>query len=176
MLIRRLIGDPPILLEEYPNCPGLFRYYRDLLATGHRRVAGGWEWEGKFYPDHLTVGGASMGAFRSAAQWCHGEGIDVGAGSWPYPGSKPIDPGWYPNGIKIDDIAPSSQDYVFTSHTLEHIEPWREALQAFVSKIKPGGVLFVYLPHPSCGLWRMENPFMKDHHKWVPEPDVVSGH
>jgi SAM-dependent methyltransferase len=172
-LIRRWIGDPEVLLEEEPNCPGLFHQYRELLATEHRRVPGGWEWDGKFYPDHLTVGGASFGAFRAAARWCRGEGLDIGAGGWPFPGSKPIDPGWYPGGLTLDEVAADSQDYVFTSHTLEHIKDWRGAIEAFLSKVKPGGVLFIYLPHPECGLWRMENPFMMRHHFWVPEPAVV---
>lgn len=172
-IVRRLNGDPPVLLEEYPNCPGLFHYYRDLLATGHKRVLGGWEWNGKFYPDYLTIGGACYGAFRIAKKWCQGEGVDVGAGGWPFPGSKPIDPSWYPNGLKLEMVMPNSQDYVFTSHTLEHIKDWQKAITDFVSKIKVGGVLFIYLPHPECGLWRMENPFMRQHHEWVPEPPII---
>lgn len=171
--VRRLIGDPVVLLEEHPNCPGLFHYYRDLLATGHKRMPGGWEWKGKYYPDYLTVGGACYGAFRTAAKWCKGDGIDIGSGGWPLPGSKPIDPSWYPNGLKLEMVAPNSQDYVFTSHTLEHIKDWQVAIADFVSKIKPGGILFIYLPHPECGLWRMENPFMRQHHEWVPEPWIV---
>src|SRR5579862_4576008 len=102
--IRRCIGDPPVLLEEYPNSPILFHYYRELLASGHKRLPGGWEWQGKFYPDHLTVGGASFGALRAALTWCRGEGIDVGAGAWPLPGAKPIDPEWYPNGLKLEEV------------------------------------------------------------------------
>jgi hypothetical protein len=172
-MVRRLIGDPVVLLEEHQDCPNLFHHYREMLATGHKRMPGGWEWQGKFYPDYLTVGGASFGAFRTAQKWCRGEGIDIGAGGWPFPGSNPIDPAWYPNGLKLAEVAPRSQDYVFTSHTLEHIEDWRGALVGFLSKIKPGGVLYIYLPHPECGLWRMENPFMRQHHEWVPEPLVV---
>jgi hypothetical protein len=172
-LVRRLNGDPEVLLEEHHNSPNLFRHYREMLATGHKRLPGGWEWEGRFYPDHLTVGGACFGAFREAKKWCQGEGIDIGAGAWPFPGSKPIDTSWYPDGLKLAEVAPHSQDYVFTSHTLEHIKDWRGAIAEFLSKIKPGGILFIYLPHPECGLWRMENPFMRKHHEWVPEPAVV---
>jgi len=173
VLARRIIGDAPTLLEEYPHCPGLFHFYRDLLATGHERKPGGWEWKGKFYPDYLTVGGACFGAFRPASEWCRREGIDIGAGGWPFPGAKPIDPLWYPDGLKLEQVPPSSQDYVFTSHTLEHIEDWRGAVREFISKIKPQGFIFIYLPHPDCGLWRMENPFMRRYHSWVPEPSLV---
>jgi len=172
-LIRRWNGDPAMMLEEYPDCPNLFHHFREMLATGHKRKPGGWEWQGRFYPDHLTVGGACFGAFRPALKWCKGEGIDIGAGGWPLPGSKPIDPAWYPDGLKFEDVQAHSQDYVFTSHTLEHIKDWRGALAAFIKKIKPGGIIFIYLPHPECGLWRMDNPFMTQHHEWVPEPGVV---
>jgi hypothetical protein len=172
-MIRRMIGDPPMLLEEYPECPGLFHQYRALLAAGHKRAPGGWEWQGRFYPDHLTVGGACFGAFRLAQKWCHGNGIDVGAGAWPFPGSRPIDPLWYPTGLRLEEVPDASQDYVFTSHTLEHIDDWKAALEKFWSKVRDGGTLFVYLPHPNCGLWRMDNPFMREYHRWVPEPAVV---
>jgi hypothetical protein len=147
--------------------------YREYLATGHKRKPGGWEWNGVFYPDHLTVGGACIGAFRLAKKWCHGEGIDIGAGAWPFPGARPIDPVSYPNGLRLEEVPPRSQDYVFTSHTLEHIKDWKAALAQFASKIRPGGVICIYLPHPECGLWRMDNPVMRKYHEWVPEPQVV---
>ncbi len=172
-LIRRWNGDPPVMLEEYPDCPNLFRHYREMISTGHKRVPGGWKWQDVFYPDHLTVGGACFGAFGSAKKWCHGEGIDIGAGGWPFPGAKPIDPSWYPDGLKLEDVPLHSQDYVFTSHTLEHIKDWRGAIVVFAKKIRPGGIIFIYLPHSECGLWRMDNPFMTKHHEWIPEPAVV---
>lgn len=171
--IRRLIGDPECLLEEYPDCPYLFHGYRRLLATGHRRVPGGWLWEGRFYPDCLTVGGASFFIRRRALCWCQGQGLDIGAGHWPLPGAQPVDPAVYPDGLRLDQVPPASQDYVFSSHCLEHIADWQSALAQWAGKLKPGGILFLYLSHPDCGLWRMENPFMAGHHRWVPDPATV---
>jgi hypothetical protein len=173
-LIRRAIGDPPRLLEEMPNAPGLFQTYRDLIATGHERVEGGWKYQGKFYPDYLTVGGAVFGILPKAQEFCQGRGLDVGGGLWPFPGSTPIDTASGPGTAnKLSDIPDGSQDYVFSSHTLEHIADWRDALAVWVAKVKPGGILFLYLPHPECGLWRKENPFMAQHHAWIPTPEVV---
>jgi 2-polyprenyl-3-methyl-5-hydroxy-6-metoxy-1,4-benzoquinol methylase len=57
---------------------------------------------------------------------------------------------------------------------LEHILEWKIALDTWISKIRPGGILFLYLPHPSCKLWHMSNPFTKNIHKWVPDPEPVS--
>lgn len=170
-LVRKAIGDPPMLLEEMPNAPHLFHYYRELIATGHERVLGGWKYEGKFYPDYLLVGGAIYGILAKAKEYCQGRGIDVGASSWPFPGSTPIDLG--DDTLNLSDITDGSQDYVFSSHTLEHISDWKGALKEWVGKLRPGGIIFVYLPHPDCGLWRKENPFMSKHHAWVPTPEVV---
>lgn len=173
-MIRKLIGDPPLLLEEMPNCPGLFHYYREMIATGHKRVPGGWEWGGEFFPDYLTVGGASYVAIYEAKKYLSGEGLDIGAGYWPYPNALPIDPYCWPNNPSIDEIPLNSQDYIFSSHTLEHISDWNQELRKWTALLKKDGVLFLYLPHPKCGLWRMENPFMSNHHKWVPTPEVVA--
>lgn len=173
-MLRRLGGAPVLLLEEMPDAPALFTSYRALLTSGHRRVQGGWVYEGEFYPDYLTVGGNSLAIKRTALKYCKGRGLDIGAAFWPLPGSTPIDTEQGP-GLenRIEDILPGSQDYVFSSHCLEHIGPWEEALDSWIEKLRPGGVLFLYLPHPTCKLWHYTNPFMAGIHKWAPEPAVI---
>jgi Methyltransferase domain len=171
--VRKVIGDPPIPLEEMPDCPGLFNYYRQMIATGHKRVPGGWEYNGRFYGDYLTVGGAIFFILGKAKTYCSGRGLDIGAGLWPFPGAIPIDTSYGPDSAKLSDIPNSSCDYVFSSHTLEHIENWDQALSEWISKIRDGGTLFLYLPHPDCWLWRKENPFMAKYHAWVPTPPIV---
>ena len=172
--LRRLAGDPPILLEEMPDCPALFNIYRSFLAAGHKRVPGGWIYEEKFYPDYLTVGGNTYAVCRTALKYCKGEGLDIGASYWPLLGSTPIDTETGPGiGNNIEDISDNSQDYVFSSHCLEHIQYWEEALDIWIKKIKTGGILFLYLPHPTCKLWHMSNPFMRGIHKWVPTPAII---
>jgi len=146
-----------------------------MVETGHRRVPGGWVYEGEFYPDYLTVGGNSYAIRRTALKYCNGHGLDIGAAHWPLPGATPIDTESGPGtSNRIEDIPNGSQDYVFSSHCLEHILEWEKALDTWIRKIKPGGILFVYLPHPSCKLWHMSNPFMKNIHKWVPDPETIS--
>jgi hypothetical protein len=173
-LVRKLIRDPMVLLEEMVDCPAIFKIYRTLLATGHKRVPGGWLYKGEFYPDYLTVGGNTFAIRRTAMKYCKGKGLDIGAAFWPLPGSMPIDTEQGPGTAnKIEDIHENSQDYVFSSHCLEHIENWEEALDTWVSKIKLEGILFLYLPHPSCKLWHKSNPFMAGIHKWVPDFEIV---
>jgi SAM-dependent methyltransferase len=173
-LVRKIFGIPRVLLEEMPDCPALFHTYRVFLETGHIRVPGGWIYESEFYPDYLTVGGNTFAIKRTALKYCKGVGIDIGAGHWPFPGSIPIDTEVGPGAKnKFEEIPNSSQDYVFSSHCLEHIEKWQNALDLWIAKLKPGGVLFLYLPHPSCKLWHMSNPFIAGIHKWAPDPQII---
>lgn len=177
--LRRLIlsGQPPVPppLETFPNAPDIFHGYRwwaqhpDLT-----RKPGGWQYKGDFYPDYLTVGGASQAVVPTALKFCSGRGVDIGAGLWPLPGASPVDAWRGPGaGKNVADLADGSLDYVFSSHCLEHIEDWRPALAEWVRKVRPGGVVFLYLPHPTCAIWHPGSPFVGDDHKWSPAPDVI---
>ncbi|GAI29487.1 unnamed protein product [marine sediment metagenome] len=162
-------------LESLPNAPGLFRVYRYLYQHPDlERKSGGWLYKGKFYPDYLTVGGAGYAIFREALKFCHGHGIDIGAGLWPLPGAIPVDV-WRGPGIGriVSNFDDASLDFVFSSHCLEHIENWREALCEWVKKLKPGGMLFLYLPHPDCAIWHPGSPFVGKGHKWIPRPEIA---
>jgi SAM-dependent methyltransferase len=164
-------------LELLPDCPDLFKGYRHLShCPALRRVPGGWIYEDTFYPDYLTVGGAACAIFHVALRYCSGAVIDIGAGYWPLPGSIPVDSERGP-GIRktINDFADGSLDSVFTSHCLEHIEDWRSALAEWVRKLRCGGIIFLYLPHAECAIWRPGSPFVGDTHKWIPTPEVVTG-
>jgi len=162
-------------LEILPESPDLFRVYRTWLAQpGVTRKSGGWEYKGKFYPDYLTVGGACHAIFRQALQYCKGKGIDVGAGLWPLPGAVPVDIWRGPGAAKtLGEIPNGSQDFVFSSHCLEHNEEWEGVLSDWISKLKPGGIIFLYLPHPECGIWEVGSPFVGGDHKWTPTPSVM---
>lgn len=162
-------------LEVLPDSPDLFRVYRTWLAQpGVTRRPGGWQYKGKFYPDYLTVGGACHAIFREALKYCRGEGIDVGAGLWPLPGATPVDIWRGPGAAKkIEEIPAGSQDFVFSSHCLEHNADWENKLRDWISKLKRGGVVFLYLPHPDCGLWEVGSPFVGGDHKWTPTPEII---
>jgi SAM-dependent methyltransferase len=163
-------------LENYPNAPDLFHAYRHWLSfPSVQRQPGGWEFEGRFYPDYLFVGGASFAIHRVALEHCRGEGIDVGAGLWPLPGAVAIDIERGPGvSRRLEDVPPHSQDFVFSSHCLEHIADWKDALRGWIEKLKPNGRLFLYLPHPTCAIWRPGSPFVGDGHKWAPTPEVIT--
>lgn len=171
-LIRRLRETP---LESLPDAPHLFRRYRYFLSHPDvERRPGGWLYQGGFYPDHLTVGGAGQAIFHVAEKFCRGKGLDVGAGLWPLPGSIPVDLDIGPGaGRSVGDFEDGSLDFVFSSHCLEHIDEWREALAAWVDKVRPGGAIFLYLPHPECRIWHPGSPFVGEHHRWIPDPATI---
>ncbi|NQT90209.1 MAG: methyltransferase domain-containing protein [Candidatus Omnitrophica bacterium] len=110
-----------------------------------------------------------------ALKYCRGKGIDVGAGFWPLPGAVALDLKRGPGKEKIiSDISDGTLDYVFSSHCLEHLENWRQALGDWVKKLKPGGIVFLYLPHPDCAIWHPGSPFVGKGHKWIPAQEVIS--
>ncbi len=164
---------PP--LTSLPNAPDLFHVYHYLQRHPDlERGPGGWLYMGKFYPDYLTVGGAGHAIFREALKYCQGQGIDIGAGLWPLPGAIPVDVWRGPGmGRTILDFKDGSLDYVFSSHCLEHIENWQEAFSEWLKKLKPGGKVFLYLPHPHCAIWHPGSPFVQNGHKWIPTPEII---
>src|SRR5678815_1097797 len=47
----------------------------------------------------------------------------------------------------LSRFSSGSYDCVFSSHTLEHIEDWKETLKEWWRVVKQGGYLILYLPH-----------------------------
>lgn len=69
------------------------------------------------------------------------------------------------NVEKLPMFASNHFDYVFSSHTLEHIEKWEAALKEWWRLVRPGGHLILYLPDPVA--YEMAQPGMgeKSGHK-----------
>lgn len=120
----------------------------------------------KIYPDYLKYGAASENVKFLALKYCHGQGIDIGAGRWPLNGARGIENSENENAYKILE-ADLSLDFIFSSHLLEHLTNPIEAIEYWNSKLKPSGILFMYLPHPACKMWQTEN---LKYHIWNPDP------
>lgn len=82
-----------------------------------------------------------------------GSGITIGPKG--YENSAEVE---IPNAIHVDLDYPgydglhlpfkdNSQDFVYSSHVLEHIEHSRAAIKEWFRVIKPGGYLFIVVPH-----------------------------
>ena len=46
----------------------------------------------------------------------------------------------------LDDVAEGSQDYIFSLNVLEHIKDDDAVLQLLFRSLRPGGVIYLYLP------------------------------
>ena len=104
----------------------------------------------------LEKGNAKQFIEKLALKYCKGKGIDVGGGKWPLNGAISIDLQNGQNANRLN-IASESQDYVFSSHCLEHNDNYYIILLEMYRVLKPEGILFIYLPHPDYLPWRKEN-------------------
>jgi SAM-dependent methyltransferase len=150
-----------------------FRFNRLLVREVSVRGETYHAYRGGLYPDYLHYGNACSFISERALQYCAGRGIDVGAGEWPLPGAIPIRDEAKENAYELGSFDDGSLDFVFSSHCLEHLDRWQEAVDLWIRKLKPGGVLFLYLPHESMMLWRRGGPWVGLGHKWVPTHDVL---
>lgn len=117
-----------------------------------------------------------------AKRYCIGFGVDYGYGDFISYGVNNVEKIFYnSNGVDMgvvkyyidtnkyrvvrdknidnlnfpDDL--KELDYIFSAHALEHIKKWKETLFYWHGLLKPGGILFLYLPHESVAAWRPEN-------------------
>lgn len=121
-------------------------------------------YRGGLYPDYLKTGNACQFIAPAALHFCRGNGLDIGAGKWPLPGATPID---LINGQDAMHLPEGAFDYVFSSHALEHLENPVAALEHWKSRLRKGGVLMLYLPHPDMTYWLPQNN-RKHLHAWRP--------
>lgn len=123
------------------------------------------------YPTFQSQGFAAQFAFPFAQQVCKGTGYDIGCNrhAWCLPGAIPIDP-LIDNRWDAYNLPDNKVDYIFSSHCLEHLRNWTEALDYWRTKLKQNGVLFLYLPHPIQQYWR---PWHNRKHIHVLYPELI---
>jgi hypothetical protein len=123
------------------------------------------EFNGVKYPSFQAEGNAARWIMPLAKYYCVGNGLDVGYSKyeWKMPGAFGIEPAESPlyDAMNLPDseiVNAKEWDYIFSSHCLEHIkENWANVLDYWLSKIRVGGVLFLYLPHASQEYWNTVN-------------------
>lgn len=122
-------------------------------------------YRGETFPEYLRHGNACRFIAPAAREFCKGVGFDVGCGDWPLEGATPID--LKRGGDAMTLPAGPLVDYVFSSHCLEHLPDPIAALEHWRSRLRRGGVLFLYLPHPDMIYWRPQH-CRKHLHTWTP--------
>lgn len=113
------------------------------------------------YPKFQSLGNASQFSIPFAIHLCKGKGYDIGycKEEWKLPNAIGIDNNEDFNANKLPD---ELVDYIYSSHCLEHVEDWVITLENWISKLKEGGILFLYLPDFSNIYWRPW--FNRKHH------------
>lgn len=167
--IKRVLKNPEDILNY---CVALPR--RAQLKTIEQDGQVFYKYKGTLYPEYLNKGNALSFIIEKARKYCNGNGIDIGSGKFPFPGSIPIENNENQNAYKLDTIQDCSMDYVISSHCLEHLKDWQDALKLWISKLKIGGILFLYLPHESMKLWHPLSPWVFTNHKWIPNYRVIN--
>ncbi len=122
------------------------------------------EYEGDTYPAYLRNGNAMQYFAPIARQFCRGRGLDVGCGDWPLEGAEGID---LKHGGDAMNLPTGPWDFLASSHCLEHVVNPVATLEHWRDRLRPGGVLALYLPHPAQKYWRPTR--CKKHlHSWQP--------
>lgn len=124
-----------------------------------------YEYKGSLFPDYLKHGNAVQFVVPAALQFCKGRGLDIGAGRWPLPGAIPVE---LQDGGDAMNLPEGLFDFVFSSHCLEHLANPVAALEHWKSRLRPGGVLFLSLPHPTMTYWLPQH-CRKHLHQWWPQ-------
>lgn len=134
----------------------------------------------KQYPAYLNRGNAAQFIVHEAHRWCIGKGLDIGAGKWPleftHGKAEPVDFDRQISDAKfLPGVEESSQDFIFSSHCLEHIADWISAIGRWRNVLRPGGVLFLYLPHPQFEPWQPNGAWVSGH-MWSPSCAMLVGY
>ena len=127
--------------------------------------------DNNIYPKFQTQGNASQFAIPFALHYCKGSGYDIGfcKEDWKFPGAIGIDLS-LDDGFHADNLPNNEVDYIYSSHCLEHVDNWINTLELWISKLKKGGVLFLYLPDFSQVYWR---PWHNKKHKHCFTGDII---
>ena len=124
-----------------------FRYRHDMY-----RSLGAWRWLGVYENRDLISDlvfdskrrgldfGGARGTIGHGADVCDLIPMDAYARKTKYKTLRSIPAGIY--------------DYIWSSHTLEHIDNIDATLAEMLTKLKPGGVLVLHLPSWTCRRWQ----------------------
>lgn len=130
------------------------------------------------YPAYQADGNAARFCRAFALEVCQGDGLDIGCNrrEWVFPDARGIDVS-FDDGFHAMNLPQNKRskggkwDYIHSSHMLEHFSGnWADVLDYWISVLKPGGVLFLYLPDWSQSYWRV---FSNRRHIHTFEPQML---
>jgi len=111
------------------------------------------------YPDYLNKMNSTDYIRGKALTHCQGNGLDISRSLIPLSDSIPV--------MTKDFTSLNPLDFIFSSHLLQYTPSWQNELQLYNDMLRPGGILFLYLPHPRMEIWAKESV-------WKPEPILLT--
>lgn len=132
------------------------------------------EFKGRSYPGLQAEGYAAQYAFPFARKFCVGKGYDIGCHKldWVFDDATPIDLD-FKDPWHADHLPEGQVDYIFSSHCLEHVPDWVATLNYWKTKVRSGGIIFMYLPHFDQEYWR---PWNNRKHMHVLTKEMLDGY
>jgi SAM-dependent methyltransferase len=80
-------------------------------------------------------------------KYCKGNGLDIGFGSDLITKDAKGYDFEHGNAQYLKGVKDNSYDFVYSSHTIEHLPDPAEGVKNWFRVVKPGGYLIIYLPH-----------------------------
>ena len=163
------------LFSRPSEIPIYAKFYFQNLFVKHLSINGlrYYRYLNQLYPEYLNTGNACSFIAEKAKKYCVGQGLDIGAGAWVLPSAVSVQNDLHENAYMLDRYPDNSLDFIFSSHCLEHLEFWKQAINLWTQKIKLGGILFLYLPHESMKLWNPGGLWVGNLHKWKPSTRIL---
>lgn len=130
------------------------------------------QFKDKEYLAIQASGNAARFIMPFAKEFCKGKGYDIGCNriEWALEGAIPIDL-TFNNGFHALNLPEANVDFCFSSHCLEHLPNWVEALDYWIDTLKVGGILFLYLPSYEQEYWR---PYSNRKHIHILFPEFIA--
>lgn len=104
-------------------------------------------------------------------KYIKGKGLDIGYGGDPIAPNCDVWDFEHGDAQFLEGVSENKYDYVYSSHTLEHMVDPSVALHNWFRVVKPGGYLIIYIPHRDLYEKKKELPsrFNEDHkHYFLP--------
>jgi SAM-dependent methyltransferase len=106
----------------------------------------------RFWARPLTTGETTKAKSRRIREgffdiYCTGRGLDIGFGGDLIVENADGFDFEHGDGQVLKNIDDEAYDFVYSSHTIEHLPDPSEAIKNWFRVLKPGGYLIVYLPH-----------------------------
>ncbi len=155
----------------------MHQLFKNLVPAPLRPRARTWYWRGRhllqpnirraYLPGETTKAHTRREREQFFTRYASGKGLDIGYGGDPLTPTCDVWDVEHGDAETLRRIPDRSYDFVYSSHTLEHLPTPATALKQWWRIIRPGGYLILYLPDRDLYEKRRVLPSLwNPDHKW----------